>query len=114
MLSVRRNTFETNSSSSHSLTLIEDGYYTYDIEGEADYDNNTLVISLGEYGWEWVTYDTPIDRLRYLLTNLACVNGLNTDRYYTDEDESNYKKHFYELPEFLEIVDAIKRGTNGK
>ena len=51
MKSIRRNTFETNSSSTHSITLCDKacGYDTC-IDNGQDYEG-TLHVDLAKYGW---------------------------------------------------------------
>lgn len=109
MKSVRRNVFETNSSSMHSISYTN-GDYSYELISEGGDEDDVLYISLGEYGWEWVTYDEPTDRLRYLLTNLACTEGLNQYGY-SDSDD---KEEFENLDEFRDVVDAVVSHTSYK
>ena len=109
MKSVRRNVFETNSSSMHSISYTN-GNYCYELISEGGDEDDVLYISLGEYGWEWVTYDEPTDRLRYLLTNLACTEGLN--QY--DDYETDYREEFEYLDEFRDVVDAVVSHTSYK
>lgn len=44
---VRKNTFETNSSSTHAIVIPRKGAFIQD----------KIVFQPGEYGWEWDTYD---------------------------------------------------------
>lgn len=119
MKSIRRNTFETNSSSSHSISLTND-YSEYQYQLVSDYsedyiDDDTLVINLGEYGWSWNTYIEPTDKLRYLLTQLAQMLGCNSwcdDLSYATE--TAYKETIYESEEFNIIEEAITRNTSYK
>ena len=116
MKSIRRNTFETNSSSSHSISLTND-YSDYQYILVSDYsedytDDDTLVINLGEYGWSWNTYIDPTDKLRYLLTQLAEMLGCNTwCDHLSYAQESEYKEKIYDSDEFNLIEEAITRNT---
>ena len=116
MKSIRRNTFETNSSSSHSISLTND-YSDYQYQLVSDYsedytDDDTLVINLGEYGWSWNTYIEPTDKLRYLLTQLAEMLGCNTwCDHLSYEQEAEYKETIYESDEFNIIEETIARNT---
>ena len=119
MISIRRNTFETNSSSSHSISLTND-YNEYQYQLVSDYsedytDDDTLVIDLGEYGWSWNTYVEPTDKLRYLLTQLAQMLGCNSwCDHLSYAEETEYKDTIYESEEFSMIEEAITRNTSYK
>lgn len=58
MITIRKNVFETNSSSAHSFV-----YNGFDPAVD-DY----LKMEGREYGWEWVKYETAEDRLCYMFT----------------------------------------------
>lgn len=61
---IRNNVFETNSSSSHSLSIpFEEDLGKY---VKAHFDN--VDVTFGEYGWEEDILDTPLEKLEYLLT----------------------------------------------
>lgn len=65
---MRRSVFETNSSSTHSISIrkgdISNSYLRVD-----PYDNK-IHISFGEYGWGYETLNTQYERLSYLCTML--------------------------------------------
>lgn len=67
---IRRNVFETNSSSSHSLTVS-----TGDLVGvpfEADeLRDGVIEVSAGEYGWEWRRFYKAKEKIRYLVTQVT-------------------------------------------
>ena len=119
MKSIRRNTFETNSSSSHSISLTND-YEEYQYQLVSDYtddyiDDNTLSVDLGEYGWAWHTYIEPTDKLKYLLTQLAQMLGCNSwCDHLPYEEETENKETIYESEEFKNIEEAIVRNTRYK
>lgn len=60
MIQVRRNVFETNSSSTHSVTIFPGNKHIPDLE--------YLNIKTGEYGWEIEAYTSIDDKLSYALT----------------------------------------------
>jgi hypothetical protein len=63
MTKVRQGIFETNSSSSHSLSIgnLEAG------DDIVDSDNcETIILGTGEFGWEWEDYDSWLDKADYL------------------------------------------------
>lgn len=71
---IRLNVFETNSSSSHSLTVTAGDLV------ETPFDVDTLrrgVVEVGmsEYGWEWQRYYTARNKLSYLLTQVLRYHG---------------------------------------
>lgn len=61
---IRRNVFETNSSSTHSIS-IERGAFT---PASLPLDNGICKIYQGEFGWEQETYNDPATKASYLLT----------------------------------------------
>lgn len=63
MKQIRNNVFETNSSSTHSITLqgLKDKMVTL-------YEEDNIEIRFGEYGWEQEQYYGYQDKLSYVLT----------------------------------------------
>jgi len=63
MEQIRNMVFETNSSSTHSITLrgMKDSM-------DMPYEENNIEISFGEYGWEQQQYYDYKDKLSYVLT----------------------------------------------
>lgn len=59
MLTIRKETFETNSSSCHSITLGNFNYSDTDI---------SLDFKGDDFNWEWVKYDTPQSKLSYWIS----------------------------------------------
>jgi len=75
MKQIRRSVFETNSSSTHSITIRHRGLaQNYMPIGTDGY----IHTQLGEYGWEIVNYTEQGDKLSYLVTMLAEKNGMET------------------------------------
>ena len=69
MKKIRNNVFETNSSSTHSITVGENKNGEYDI----------LPITVnpdwyGEFGWEFATWDTIEEKLAYMIRCLVCYD----------------------------------------
>lgn len=78
MKTIRQNVFETNSSSSHSVTISDYGKnLKFDLGEE-------FICEGGEFGWEWKTYDYWMDRLRYAYATLRSAKW-NVE-YEKDED----------------------------
>ena len=65
---IRKSTFETNSSSCHSLTLNQNCKDSKIKQVLAKY--NAPVLCLGEYHWESERYDTFLTKLEYVITSL--------------------------------------------
>lgn len=62
---IRQNTFETNSSSMHSLCIMKEGT-------DELLENLNYRIGFDEYGWGTDVYTTSIDIITYLWTMLHC------------------------------------------
>jgi len=61
---IRKSVFETNSSSTHSITIVNDGQ----LEEPGDH----LIIDLNlEFGWEFETYYELYNKLGYILVGMA-------------------------------------------
>jgi len=76
VVKIRGNSFETNSSSSHSV-YVGDGANIIDQMIEPN-DNNEIHIYLKEFGWEWKVLYEPTDKLVYVASS-----------FYDDEDKLN-------------------------
>lgn len=84
-LSIRRNVFETNSSSVHAIA----------ISNEIPSDLPSFIyFGRGEYGWEWERYDYDEDKANYLYECLI-------DLYYDWANQDDV--------ELSEVCDQIKR-----
>lgn len=66
---VRKNVFETNSSSSHSLTLSQTDLVAQPFS-TAVLRAGVLVLEKGEFGWEWRRYYDAETKAKYLFTQL--------------------------------------------
>lgn len=86
---IRRGCFETNSSSTHAICIAKEGYT------KSDYIN----FEIGEFGWEFDTYNDLYSRASYLITAI-----FNSSKEYADEklqqlknilDENNIE---YDIP----------------
>lgn len=106
---VRLKTFETNSSSCHSMTLLAKAN---NIEAVPDTSKESLALSLGEYGWGNDILDTIEEKLSYLLTYCVCYAD-RSDREYFCNKMRNYfpnlkviyfKESDYSPSEFYEKV----------
>jgi len=72
---IRKNVFETNSSSSHSLTLAAGDLVKTPFNLDV-LRLGTLRLGLGEYNWEWYRYYDTDNKAQYLMTQLFHYNGI--------------------------------------
>lgn len=104
MRQIRRNTFETNSSSTHSLAVPK---------RTKNYSGRSIYFGLGEFGWSYYEEDSAA----YLWTALRELNRQDlTDKFFeildrnhinytcaeVEEDSWYYVDHVCELTEFIE------------
>lgn len=68
-IQVREQVFETNSSSSHSLTLSPDKVTSATFSPKV-LRKGVFILTMDDYGWEWKKYYTLENKLRYLYTQL--------------------------------------------
>ena len=113
MLQIRREVFETNSSSTHSVSIQTGGEKHIALE-----DSHLIVsadgyvhVELGQYGWEVESYYDQIDRLSYLLTmayetNYDCYSMV---RYDDKEYVSKRIKRFMSADDFNEISERVAK-----
>lgn len=98
---VRRNVFETNSSSVHSISIsnkgtLEPSYLCVDDE------TNKIGVSFGEFGWGYDKINSQSEKLEYLLTMAISTDG----RRLTTPEE------FYETEGFKLLNDEIANYCN--
>ena len=91
----RRHVFETNSSSSHSLTVSESELLSTNLNKEI-LRKGTLNISVGEYNWEWYRHYSLEGKLRYIVTDLT----LHDDFY-------SHTQFITEFPIMAEVVEIL-------
>ena len=95
----RISVFETNSSSTHSLTIRNGTLNNSNLY--IDYDN-MVEVDFGEFGWEVSDYSDQYTKLQYILTMCACTEGR---KCITPEE-------FYETEGFKSISNAIANYCN--
>lgn len=97
---VRKGVFETNSSSMHSLAIIN----ANDYNPEYNYPKNkTLYVYPAEYGWGYERLTEPDEKLSYLFALAASSNGL---RWLDNQDEV-FVDRFFDLSEVKKIYDTM-------
>ena len=97
MKQIRRGTFETNSSSVHSLS----------IEGEDKFDRRILHGAFGEFGWGYDILYTPENRLSYVLTTIA---GMVQGKW--DDAPEMLKSKFLASEYFIWLNDMVATETD--
>ena len=120
MRQIRKSVFETNSSSTHSVSIrhnhniIEKSYLNVS-------DDGYVHISMDEFGWEVNTYDSQTDRLSYLLTMLymKCEDIQRKVNYSfgwgsSDESVKMTVQLISETAEFKQISESVAKRANCK
>jgi len=112
MIKVRRNVFETNSSSSHSITIKNDSLVANEIPIEEDYDicdgEPTMMVELNGFcGWE--NHETQMEKLAYIIMQIAYILNLESANgfYGSKEEIEDAREKLYESEEFKELEDII-------
>jgi hypothetical protein len=63
MKNIRSSVFETNSSSTHSISISKDSYGI--LETIVPNDNGIIILIGGEFGWEWEKYNDALTKANY-------------------------------------------------
>jgi len=97
---IRRNVFETNSSSTHSISIKSGEINNSNLF--VNYEDNKVHVKFGEYGWGYDKLRTQSERLSYVCTMLVETEGKNV----LSVDE------FYNTNGFKQINDLIASKCN--
>lgn len=112
MRQIRKNTFETNSSSTHSITLCDkDCGYDTCIDNGQDYER-TLHIDLARYGWEWKWISSPYEKLQYVLTQIAQTLCCIEDYMSEEDNRDEAREEIYNNHDFETILYYVKKNTD--
>jgi hypothetical protein len=129
MIQIRRNVFETNSSSSHSITIANDNLVDNEIPIVEDWDicngEPTILVELNGF-CGWCDHDTQMEKLAYVIMQIAYILDLQYANgwYGSKEEIEEAREKLYEADEFKELEDLIcehagckhvrlKEGTEG-
>ena len=97
MKQIRRNVFETNSSSTHSLTMANSDEYSKWKEGKV-YLNDSWFSSDSEYAKEqFVTFDQIVDifkKSKYYSDNEICSDNFDKTKWKDEDDEFSSFDHY--------------------
>jgi hypothetical protein len=115
-MNIRKSIFETNSSSSHTVTYrandSKDATATFDFRAR----DGVIKLPLTYYGWEYRHYNTPRDKLLYVLTYVMvlcyCEMSTNHAKYWPEdvylEERKNYiREHINEWGEHASPQDKL-------
>ena len=105
MIQIRKNVFETNSSSTHSL-VISKMERSYDYSLPVD-DDGILTITFGEFGWGPDLLTTPIEKLSYLVTDRSGLYDIPEELKNADND-AIYDFIMEESEAVKDIVEVVK------
>lgn len=110
MKQIRNNIFETNSSSTHSVSLHNSSKpenLIYDLEAYVDPADHYIHVPFGEFGWGYDEYEDSYNKLQYLLTMIAETHRHYYNPEYTNNDE------FYNLDDFILLESIVCENTPG-
>lgn len=96
MRTIRRGVFETNSSSTHSISISNREVVNCALLPDAD---GFIYSQFGEFGWGYETFTSSRSRLEYALTMVAMTEGKNI----------SYPDDFYNLEGYKTINEAVIR-----
>jgi hypothetical protein len=104
---IRTKVFETNSSSTHSISIISGDpklYSTISVD-----EDGTIELTGGQFGWEQMMFTSPIAKANYAIQD---VFG-NRRSYNDDEDEISFL-NFLKDEKLQMIFEVIKEHTKAK
>ena len=96
MKQIRRNIFESNSSSVHTLSISKEGLEPSNLPLNKD---GYIEVEFGEFGKDVMIYSTQYEKLQYLLSFIAYSRGL----YESSSDLDD----LYETYDFNDVCDTI-------
>ena len=99
MKNIRNSVFETNSSSTHSISICS-GCDTYDTL--VPDDDGNIILTGGQFGWEWETYTDPQTKANYAAIYCSDSDGCIPE---LKSRASKYKEM---------LIDVIKKHTGAK
>lgn len=108
MIQIRRGVFETNSSSTHSISI-----YSHDLmQNNMRIDEDGYIhAEFGEFGWEEEQYSDQWSRLSYLLTMAMHKEGFY---FYYCKNYEDELATFLKTTSFNKINDAVSNYCNCK
>ena len=101
---IRSGTFETNSSSVHSLVIFDKKSRLSPSNLPVNSDR-ILEIAAGEYGWGYEMLETQLEKTEYLFTLLCCYEGIENQEDL--EENMTYIEWIDELEKYAEIKKVV-------
>lgn len=112
MIQIRRNVFETNSSSSHSITISDDNLVANKIPIVEDWNicdgEPTMLVELNGF-CGWCDHESQMEKLAYLIMQIAYILDLEYANgwYGSKEEIEEAREKLYESEEFKELEDTV-------
>lgn len=108
MIQERKNIFETNSSSTHSVCLTNEPKYNWnELDEYVNSEDKRLHIKFGKFGWGYDEYDDAYNKLSYLLTMI-----LEIRKAYFGQEGIKTLEEFYNLDEFILVESIVLEHTS--
>jgi hypothetical protein len=104
-IQTRQSVFETNSSSSHSLSLGDPQHIVLPQLTPEEVQSGYVTTYTGEFGWEYEEYDSWRDKLSYLITDIITDMPDADDQRSATEDAINSNPELAIIDDFL--FDAL-------
>ena len=116
MIQIRTNIFETNSSSSHSISIGKAGVEPSKLEiveydSRCDYEPGIIIDTVGFCGWD--NYETQQEKLSYIMQQLAYINGYS-DLFWGSGNIEEQLSDYYDCDDFRELESEICDYTGAK
>jgi len=109
-MKIRKSTFETNSSSTHSLVITE----SCDLIEQPFGNNKDVDLYLGEFGWAYEKYNSAYDKLSYMMTVFAqCIEN-QEDVQFSEMGESLLEFMCDKSPLVKDLVEIVEDFTGCK
>ena len=116
MKTIRRNVFETNSSSTHSVTRGNGNTVPSELEiveycDIGDYEDTIVIDAVGFCSY--FSHDTQVEKLAYLMEQIAYINGY-FDLFWAPDNIEEMLADYYECDDFRELEEAVCDYTGAK
>lgn len=103
-IQVRDKVFETNSSSSHSVTVADDEVRDIELDKET-LRKGVIELDLGRYyGWEWERFYKPENKLAYLLTQAIRYDVSDID---LGDVTARYREDNFDFDNIIKEVESF-------
>lgn len=112
MIHIRRNVFETNSSSTHSVTITNGALVPNEIPIVEDWDicdgEPTMLVDLNGF-CSWCDHDAQMEKLAYVIMQIAYILDLHHANgwYGSKEEVEEAREKLYETEEFKELENLV-------